>query len=122
MSLHQKAPISHLDPEAPFKSSESRHAQTTMLRANMRHAALGLAIAGALTALPAAAAVTFSGWNAGVSASSFGWSTDLFAQQWYGPPDIACVYAGANSTCANPSYPHGTTTPANLSVGTPIAG
>lgn len=95
---------------------------TTTPRARVQRAALGLAFTAVLTALPAAAAVTFSGWNAGVSSSSFGWSTDLYDPRLLGLPDIACVYPGASAICADPRYPHGTTTPGNLAPFTPIAG
>jgi hypothetical protein len=95
---------------------------TTTQEIDARRAALGLVFTAALAALPAGAAVTFNGWNAGTSASSFGWSSDLFGSNSLGLPDIACVYAGASATCADPRYPHGTTTPGNLAAFTPIAG
>lgn len=75
-----------------------------------------------LPAMTAHAAVTFSGWNAGTSASSFSWSTDLYDPTRLGLPDLACVYAGASNTCADSRYPHGTTTPANLPTFSAIAG
>ena len=93
-----------------------------MQRGSTRRVACWLAFAGALAAAPASAVVTFSGWNASTSASSFGWSSDLFDARLLGLPDIACVYAGASATCADPRYPHGTTTPPNLPTFSAIAG
>lgn len=88
-----------------------RVAGTTLLLA-----ALGL------PALPAAAAVVFQGWNAGVSATRFDWSSDLFNPQLLGLPDIACVYSQATATCADSRYPHGVTTPPGLPAFSLIAG
>jgi hypothetical protein len=80
------------------------------------------ALALSLPAVTAQAAATFVGWYAGLSSSSFGWSTDLYGPNSLGLPDIACVYPDANSTCADPRYPHGTTTPPNLPTFSAIAG
>lgn len=88
-----------------------RVAGTTLLLA-----ALGL------PALPAAAAVVFQGWNAGVSATRFDWSSDLFDARLLGLPDIACVYAQVTATCADSRYPHGSTTPPGLPAFSLIAG
>lgn len=81
-----------------------------------------LAVVAALWAPAVPAAVVFNGWNAGGSSTGFGWSSDLFDPRLLGLPDVACVYAGASATCADPRYPHGSTTPPELPTFSPIAG
>lgn len=89
-------------------------------RACTAGALLALALAGPWQA--ASAAVVFNGWNASLSSSTFAWSSDLFDPRLLGLPDIACVYPGASAQCADSRYPHGTTTPPNLTPFSLIAG